>query len=274
MSKSRNLSSLIKKYQNSDLINTIEKGYQSEVGVQLDVEKIRFNRISTHQFFLSKNLMELTKSIEERGVLSPILVRKKNDYYEVVSGYKRFYIAKKLQLKTIPAVIQDVNDDLLIYLVLTRATHILHDNILNKTYAFEILTKEYHVSRNDIATISNISISQVNNIMRLKNLSDQAINALKKEKISYGQARVLVNLNKEKQLEYLDLIISKKLSVHDIENMVKREKRPFNYVNDIINFENKHHAKVNMGRKNLSIRFERVSDFKKFLKDYLNNFKD
>lgn len=274
MSKPRNLASLIKKYQDSDLISTIEKGYQSEVGVQLDLEAIRFNNICRHHFFNSKNLLELTSSIQQRGVLSPILVRKVENYYEVVSGYKRFYIAKKLQLKTIPAVIREVDDDLLIYLVLSRATHKLHDNILNKAYAFEILTKEYNVSRKDIATISNISISQVNNIMRLKNLSPNALQALKKEKISYGQARVLVNLNDEKQLEYLDLIIEKKLSVHDIENLVKRDKRPFNYIKDIIEYENKHKVKVNLGRKTVTLRFDKISDCRKFIREKLNNFKD
>ena len=274
MSKPRNLSSLIEKYQDSDLIKTIEKGYQSETSVLLDLDKIKFNNISRNHFFLDKRMKQLSESIQESGVLSPILVRRRDDYYEVVSGYKRFYIAKKLHLETIPAVVRDINDDLLIYLVLSRATHKLHDNILNKTYAFEILTQEYNVSRKDIAKISKISLSQVNNIMRLRNLGPEALQALKKEKIRYGQARVLVNLDKEKQLEYLDLIITKKLSVHDIENLAKREKNNFDFVQDIERFEEKTKSKFNVGRKSISIHFRKNSDLRKFIKEYFNNFEN
>ena len=273
MSKARNLSSLIEKYQNSDLIKTIEKGYQSESSELLPLDKIRFNYISRHHFFNDKRLKQLTASIQESGVLSPILVRRKDDYFEVVSGYKRFYIAKKLHLETIPAVIREVSDDLLIYLVLSRANHKLHDNILNKTYAFETLTKEFNVSRKDIAKISKISISQVNNIMRLRNLSQEALNALKKEKISYGQARVLVNLTKEKQLEYLDLIIAKHLSVHDIENLAKREKSNLDILDDIEKFEDDNKVKINIGRSSIQLKFNKTSELKRFVKKYFKDFK-
>lgn len=273
MSKPRNLASLIREYQDSDLINTIEKSYQSETSIQLDLEKIRYNNISRNHFFQDKNLKELTESISESGVLNPVLVRKKNDYYEVVSGYKRFYIAKKLHLKTIPVVIRDISDDILIYLVLSRATHKRHDNILNKTYVFTILTEEYNVSRKDIAMISKISISQVNNIMRLKNLSSDVISLIKKDRLSYGQARVLVNFPKDKQIEHAKRIIDNNMSVHDIENMAKREKNYSHFVEDIERFEEENHVKINIGRKTISLKFKKIADIKKFTKDYFNNFK-
>ena len=274
MAKRRNLASLIKEYQETDVISSIEKGYQKESGILLEVNKIRFNNISRNHFFNDKNLVQLSSYIEERGVLSPILVRKKDDYYEVVSGYKRYYIAKKLHLDKIPVVVREINDDLLIYLVLSRATHKLHDNILNKTYAFEILTKEYNVSRKDIALISKISISQVNNIMRLRNLNNEVVHALRKEKISYGQARVLVNLDEEKQKEYLSLILENKLSVHDIENLAKREKRPSSQIKDIEKFESNNKVKLNIGRKSLTFKFKKISDLKLFIKEHFNDFKD
>lgn len=274
MSKKRNLASLIKEYQETDVISTLEKGFKKESGVLLDVDKIRFNNISRNHFFYEKHLKELTESIQESGVLSPILVRRKDDYYEVVSGYKRYYIAKKLRLKNIPAVIREVNDDLLIYLVLSRATHKVHDNILNKTYAFEILTKEYGVSRKDIAHICKISISQVNNIMRLRNLNEEATSALRKDRISYGQARVLVNLPDYKQKEYLSLITNNKLSVHDIENLAKREKRPTTFIKDIESFETKNKVKLNIGRKTLTFKFKKISDLKRFVREHFEDFQN
>ena len=274
MNKKRNLASLIQEYQSSDVIKTIEKGFKKESSVLLSLNKLRFNNISRNHFFNDKRLVQLQESIQESGVLSPILVRKVDDYYEVISGYKRYYLAKKLGLETIPVVIREVSDDLLIYLVLSRASHKVHDNILNKTYAFEIITKEYGVSRKDIATISKTSISQVNNIMRLKNLNHEATSALKKDKISYGQARVLVNLEPSKQNEYLDLIINGKYSVHDIENLAKREKRPRSYIKDIESFEEKNKVKINIGRKTLSFKFKKITDLKKFLNEHFKNFEN
>lgn len=274
MNKKRNLASLIQEYQNHDLVNTIEKGFKKETGVLLSVDKLRFNNISRKHFFNDKNLVQLNESIKKSGVLSPLLVRKKDDYYEVISGYKRFYLAKKMGLDNIPVVIREVSDDLLIYLVLARSSHKVQDNILNKTYIYEIINKEYGVSRKDIATISKISLSQVNNIMRLNNLGENALDLLKRDKISYGQARVLVNLNEEKQNEYIRLIMDEKLSVHDIENIAKRDKRPIKFIKEIESFEDMNKVKINIGRKTLNLKFSKISDLKKFIKTYFNDFKD
>ena len=110
--------------------------------------------------------------------------------------------------------------------------------------------------------------------MRLKNLNHEATSALKKDKISYGQARVLVNLEPSKQNEYLDLIINGKYSVHDIENLAKREKRPRSYIKDIESFEEKNKVKINIGRKTLSFKFKKITDLKKFLNEHFKNFEN
>ena len=110
--------------------------------------------------------------------------------------------------------------------------------------------------------------------MRLRNLNSEVKQALKKEKISYGQARVLVNLNEDKQKEYLSLILENKLSVHDIENLAKREKRPSSQINDIERFEFNNKVKLNIGRKTLTFKFKKISDLKRFIKEHFNDFKD
>lgn len=273
MAKARNLDSLIREYQDADLIGTIEKGYQNESGILLELDQIRFNPIVRNQFFLNRNLKELTESIRESGVLSPLLVRRRNYRYEVVSGYRRFYVARNLHLERVPVVVREISDDVLIYLVLSRAAQKTNDNILNRTYIFDILVNEYNVSRKDIAKISKISLSQVNNILRLRNLSEDVVAALKKEKISYGQARVLVNLGEEKQKEYLRRIIEENLSVHDIENIAKREKRSPASLKEIEAFESKNKAGVHIGKKTLHLKFKKNSDLKRFIKTYFNDFK-
>lgn len=269
MNRKRNLSSLIKEYQEEDLISTIERGYKNEASIMLPLEKMTLNEISKEHIFNEKRLQTLISSIQESGVLNPILVRKKDEKYEVCSGYRRYYVAKKLNLKEVPVVIRDISDDLLIYLVLSRSSQKSHDNILNKTNVYQTLVNDYGVSRKDIATISKVSLSQVNNIMRLNNLSNEVKNVLKKDKISYGQARVLVNLEIEKQIEYLNLILTKNLSVHDIENLVKRERRPSFYLRKLESFEEENNVKISIGRKNLTLNFKKRSDLRKFIANYL-----
>ena len=124
-----------------------------------------------------------------------------------------------------------------------------------------------------MACKSKISLSQVNNILRLRNLSEDVVAALKKEKISYGQARVLVNLGEEKQKEYLRRIIEENLSVHDIENIAKREKRSPASLKEIEAFESKNKAGVHIGKKTLHLKFKKNSDLKRFIKTYFNDFK-
>ena len=111
--KSRSsLSSLITKYQETDIISTIEREYTKSSIEFVPLDKVKFNPISRHQFFLDKRLKDLTESIKRNGVVSPILVRERNGIYEVVSGYKRFYVAKKLHLKEIPVTVREISDDL------------------------------------------------------------------------------------------------------------------------------------------------------------------
>lgn len=268
--RERSLASLVEEYRSSDIISTIEKAYSREISAFVPLEKVRFNPVSRKQFFEEKRLKELTESIKNNGMLSPLLVREKDGFYEVCGGYKRFYIAKKLHLKEVPVSIREISDELMIYMILSRGNKKLHDNILNKTYAYEILTKEYHVSRKDIALISKASVSQVTNILRLINLDEEVIIALKKSKISYGQARVLLGLDHQTQCEFLVKIINDRLSVREIENMVKMYKSPSPFQKNIEVFAKKYNCKVSITEKNLTLSFTSKEELDAYLKSLLN----
>ena len=262
---SRSLSSLIKKYQETDIISTIEREYTKQSVEFVPLEKVKFNPMSRHQFFMDKRLKDLTDSIKRNGVVSPVLVRERNGIYEVVSGYKRFYVAKKLHLKEIPVTLRDISDDLLIYMILSRGHKKLHDNILNKTYTYRILINEYHVSRKDIATVAKCSISQVNNILRLENLDEEVKLALKKEKISYGQARVLLGLHSQQQIEFLNKMLENNISVREVEKEVKKYRNPASYQEKINELEGKYNCSIVQTHKNVTFKFDNEEDLEKFL---------
>lgn len=265
--RSKNLRSLIEKYEKGDIISTLEKDYSNSRNELVSLDLVKFNPISKHQFFLDSRLKDLTESIKKNGVMSPILVRERDGKFEVVNGFKRFYIAKKLRLKEIPVAIRDVSDDLLIYMILSRGNKKLHDNILNKTYAYQILTKDYGVSRKDIALISKSSVSQVTNILRLANLDEEVRIALKKEKISYGQARVLLGVERQLQVEFLNKIMEGNLSVREIENVVKEYKEPSPYINKIKDYEKEKSCKITTTEKNITFKFKSKEDLDLFIKE-------
>lgn len=264
----RSLASLIEEYQSSDIISTIEKDYSRTITGYLPLEKLRFNPISRRQFFLDKRIKDLTQSVKNNGMLSPILVREKDGIYEVCGGYKRFYVAKKLHLQEVPVSIREISDELLIYMVLSRGNKKLHDNIINKTYSYQILTQEYHVSRKDIAMISKTSVSQVTNILRLDNLDEEVKIALKKEKISYGQARVLIGLDAQVQVEFLRKILDESISVRELERQVNAYKEPSILSNEIRFIEEKEKCIVTRTEKNITLHFKSKEELDAFISNY------
>lgn len=263
--RSEKLRSLIEKYEKGDIISTIAKEFSNSRNEMVSLNLVKFNPISKHQFFSDARLKDLTESIKKNGVMSPILVRERDGKFEVVNGYKRFYVAKKLRLKEIPVAIREVSDDVLIYLILSRGNKKLHDNILNKTYVYQILTRDYNVTRKDIALISKSSISQVTNILRLANLDEEVISALKKEKISYGQARVLLGVERQLQVEFLNKIIDKNLSVREIEKLVKEYKFPSPYIDKIKRYEESKNCKIVHTEKNVTIKFKTKEELDRFI---------
>lgn len=265
-SNRRSLSSLIKQYQEDDIISTIEREYTKQSVELVPLDRVKFNPISRNQFFYDKRLKDLTESIKKNGVVSPILVRERDGIYEVVSGYKRFYVAKKLHLNEIPVTVREISDDLLIYMVLSRGHKKLHDNILNKTYSYRILINDYHVSRKDIAIVAKCSVSQVNNILRLENLDEEVKIALKKEKISYGQARVLLGLYHQQQIEYLNKMLEGQISVRQLEKEVKKLRNPTSYQEDIEQIEKRFNCNVIQTHTHLTFEFNDENELEDFVK--------
>lgn len=273
--KNRSLASLMEQYGNQDILSKIAKEYSKEdETLFVPLRKVKFNPISIHQFFLDRSLKDLTSSIKNNGIMSPILVRvNEKGYYEVISGYKRYYVAKKLHLQEVPVAVRNIPDDLMIYLVLSRGNKKQHDNILNKTYAYEILTRDYHVSRKDIALISKTSVCQVTNILRLSKLDEEVILALKKDKISYGQARVLIGLDNQQQIEYLNQIIQNKKSVRDIEKEVREYKNPSKYSSELKEYEKANSCSILLTEKGVTFKFSSNEELNMFLKNVLNKQK-
>ena len=220
MKKNIHLSEWIDKYSNTNLLKELEDGINKDYSISVPIDQVEMNPICSKYFFRKKQITPIDSRINAKEVIDPILVRKVNNKYQVLTGFKRYYLAKKNHLINLPVNIRNVSDEIMMLIVAQRLRTHSDENILNKAYIYDAILNLYPISRKDLAKLMNTSISQITNTLRLLKLNDNIHKALKEERISYGQARMLVGLSNEKQNEFLKMIIEQKLSVRDVEQKV------------------------------------------------------
>lgn len=259
------LASLIDQYQDANLLSDIERGLKKESALEVLLKDVEYNPIIKSYRLEDKNLTDLSAAISLNGIINPLLVRKVNGKYQVLTGYKRFYVAKLLNLEKIPVVVRDVDDDLMIYLVLERLKNKHEENILNKANAYQKILQEYQISRNDIAYMTSSSVSQVANSLRLLKLPDEIQEFIYQGKLNFGQARSLIGLKPSLQLDYAERIINKNLSVREVEDLVANYKNNSPYEDDIKKIKRKYKAKTRVTKNIIHLKFDKPDDLKKFL---------
>jgi len=190
------------------------------------VDEIAPNRFQPRSHFDDKKLEELITSIEEHGVLQPVVVQKADSGYELIVGERRWRASKKLGLKKIPAVIREVNDAESLEIAIIENIH-RHDlNPIEEAEAYSRLANEFELTQEMVAKKVGKSRTAVANILRLLKLSRNTKEDLISEKISMGHARALLGLENSKQMEILRKDILKQgLTVRQTEDRVNKIKR-------------------------------------------------
>ena len=210
------------------LIPEFEMGV-SEVGLSsakdLSVDEISPNRMQPRSFFDDKKLEELVASIEEYGILQPVVVQKANSGYELIVGERRWRASKKLGLKKIPAVIREVSDEQSLEIAIIENIHRQDLNPIEEAEAYARLSSEFALTQEMVANKVGKSRAAVANTLRLLNLSEILKEDLVSGKISMGHARALLGLENPKNMEALRKeIVKKGLSVRQTENKAKKLK--------------------------------------------------
>jgi ParB family chromosome partitioning protein len=192
------------------------------------VDEISPNRLQPRSHFDDKKLEELITSIEEHGVLQPVVVQKADSGYELIVGERRWRASKKLGLKKIPAVIREVNDAESLEIAIIENIH-RHDlNPLEEAEAYSRLANEFALTQEMVAKKVGKSRTAVANTLRLLKLSRSIKEDLISEKISMGHARALLGLENSKQMEILRKdILKQDLTVRQTEDRVNKVKTGF-----------------------------------------------
>jgi ParB family chromosome partitioning protein len=191
----------------------------------IDVEKIIPNPFQPRQLFDEQKIDELAASIRAQGVLQPLLVRRNGDGYELVAGERRWRAALRAGLKEIPAVVRSVTDHQALELALVENLQREDLNPIEEARALRRLQEDFGFTQEEIADKVGRSRPAVANSMRLLLLPEEVQNEVSAGKISAGQARALLALERESLiLAAAREVITNGLSTRDTERLVRRLK--------------------------------------------------
>ena len=196
---------------------------------QLSIEKIGPGPFQPRRTIREEQLKELALSIEEQGIIQPIVVRERavvdsqtGVRFEIIAGERRWRAAQLANLGAVPAVIRTMSDASAVAVALIENIQRENLNPLEEANAFQKLIIEYEMTHQEVANAVGRARASITNTLRLLDLSSSVQALLNEAKINMGHARTLLSLtDSSMQLEVANLIIEKKLSVRDTENLVR-----------------------------------------------------
>ena len=208
-----------------DVEKVVEKVVHEEQMMKLS--KIEPNREQPRKNFEEDALLELADSIKKFGVVQPLVVQKKDDYYEIIAGERRWRAAKLAGLKEVPVIIKQYTKQEAVEIALIENIQRENLNPIEEAMAYKRLLTEFSLKQDEVAERVSKSRSAVTNSMRLLNLSEKVQQMVVDEKISTGHARALLAIeNQEEQLILAEKIFDEKLSVRETENLIRLLKKP------------------------------------------------
>ena len=220
--------------------------FEGKPGEQVQIvklTKVEPSREQPRKQFDADALQELAESIKQFGILQPLLVQKKEDYYEIIAGERRWRASKLAGLKEVPVIVKEFTEQEAVEISLIENIQREDLNPIEEAMAYKRLMEEFHLKQDAIAERVSKSRSAVTNSMRLLKLDDRVQQMLIDEMISTGHARALLALeSKDAQAEAAVKVFDEKLSVRETERLVKellnpvqkKEEKPKNQAEELV----------------------------------------
>ena len=195
--------------------------------ILVKINEVEPNREQPRKEFDEDSLMELADSIRQFGILQPLLVQKKKDYYEIIAGERRWRAAKLAGIKDVPIIVKNYTDQEIVEISLIENIQRENLNPIEEAMAYKRLLEEFDLKQDEVAERVSKSRTAVTNSMRLLKLSERVQQMIVDDMISTGHARALLALDDEEQQYILaNKIFDEKLSVRETEKLVKALKNP------------------------------------------------
>lgn len=195
--------------------------------IMVKIAQVEPSRKQPRKQFDEDALLELAESIKQFGVLQPLLVQKKDDYYEIIAGERRWRASKLAGIKDIPVMVKDFSDQEAVEISLIENIQRENLNPIEEAAAYKRLMEEFHLKQDTIAERVSKSRTAVTNSMRLLKLDERVQQMLIDEMLTTGHARALLAIeDKELQHAAAVKVFDEKLSVRETEKLVKEILNP------------------------------------------------
>lgn len=223
----KGLDSLIKENKVAKHTAPVKKEAVNAGPIMMKINDVEPNRDQPRKHFEEDALLELADSIKQFGILQPLIVQKRNDYYEIIAGERRWRAAKQAGIKEIPVIIKEYTDQEIVEISLIENIQRENLNPIEEAQAYKRLLNEFTLKQDEVAERVSKSRTAVTNSMRLLKLDERVQQMIIDDMISTGHARALLAIeDKEQQYILANKVFDEKLSVRDTEKLVKELKKP------------------------------------------------
>ena len=263
------------------LFGEIDESYENE-GTQKDsvseisLKDIRPNPFQPRKTFDEETLLELAESISNDGLLQPIVVTEDIDGFVLIAGERRLRASKLAKLKTIRAIVVNSDDAKMRQFALIENIQREELNSIELSQAYEELIKLHEITHEELSRMIHKSRTHITNTLRLLQLSAKTQKSLIEKKITAGHAKVLVGLDEKQQQLIVNSIIGQKLSVREVEAMIKNikdtqpaiKKENIDISYDFSNLKdrfNSYGLKTKSSKNTITIEFDSENEIEKFL---------
>lgn len=190
--------------------------------LQVPIEDIIPNRFQPRLSFDDASLADLASSIKQHGIIQPLVLRRKNDKYEIIAGERRFKAAKMAGLVSVPAVISNLDDNASAEVAIVENIQRKDLTAIEEARSYQALLDKGYMTQDELARKMGLSQSAISNKLRLLTLDEAVQEAVLAEKISERHARSLLKVpSHDKQRELLNKVINERLTVKQLEDEIK-----------------------------------------------------
>ena len=202
-------------------------GEENEQGTLVKITKVEPNKEQPRKNFDEDALEELAESIKQYGLIQPIVVQDRGDHYEIIAGERRWRAARIAGLKEVPVIIKHYSEQEIVEISLIENIQRENLNPIEEAQAYKRLLTEFNLKQDEVAERVSKSRTAVTNSMRLLKLCDEVQQMVIEDMLSTGHARALLAIeNPEEQYTIAQKVFDEKLSVRDVEKLVKNLHKP------------------------------------------------
>ncbi len=200
---------------------------EKDAVIQININQVEPDREQPRKTFNEDELNDLADSIKAHGIFQPLLVQKKDDYYEIVAGERRWRAAKIAELKEVPCIVKEFSEQEKVTIQLIENIQREALNPIDEALAYKRLIDDFDMKQDALAESVGKNRTTITNSLRLLNLAKEVQEMIIDEKITPGHARALLSVtDKNEQIKLANQVFDEKMSVRDTEKLVKSLGKP------------------------------------------------